>query len=113
MLRRFLDRIALRLELLFYAASCVINVGLVRRPEDTSEGESTSGRAFWEARFGKFAGHWSWVWGVRLIDGLADLIDWILRRKRTDGMGHCERADLRDYHRAKEKVRRFEGRNLK
>lgn len=96
-------RLLLRLELLAYALSCAGNVLFLRRPEDTSAGESISGRAFWEARYGKHAGHWSWRWAVRLIDALP----W---PDPGDGMKHCERADLRDYERAKEKVRRFEGR---
>jgi len=85
------------------AASAWANVTLLRRHQDTDADESISGRSFWEARYGKHAGHWSWVWTERIIDALF----WWDRR---DGMKHCELADLRDYKRAKEKVRRFEGR---
>lgn len=99
-------RLYLRLGMFLYAQSCAFQVLWLSRPEDTSEGESTSGRAFWESRYGQHAGHWSWVWAVRIIDRL-----WSLIVFWDNAPGHCERADLRDYERAKEKVRRFEGRN--
>lgn len=98
-----MKRVWLRLVMFGYALSCALNVLALRRPEDTSAGESTSGRSYWEARYGSEAGHWSWLMAVRLIDAL---FFW----DREDGKGHCELSDLRDYDRAKEKVRRFESR---
>lgn len=88
----------------FDAASQFFNVTFLRRLEDTNPNESTSGRCFWEYRHGKHAGHWSWWLGEKVIDGL---LFW----DREDGLGHCALADRRDYERAKEKVRLYEGRN--
>jgi hypothetical protein len=96
-------RLRLRLGMFAYALSCALNVLVLRRPEDTSAGESTSGRTFWEARYGQHAGHWTWAWAMRAIDAL---FFW----DRDGEKRHCELADLRDYARAKEKVRRFENR---
>lgn len=96
-------RLRLRLGMFGYALSCAFNVACLRRPEDTSAGESTSGRTFWEARYGDNAGHWSWLLAIRLIDAL-------FFYDHDGRMGHCELSDLRDYERAKEKVRRFESR---
>lgn len=93
----------LRAEMLGYALSCAGNVLFLRRPEDTSAGEGISGRAFWENRYGQQSGHWSWRWGVKLIDAV---FVW----DRRGGKRHCELADLRDYERAKQKVRRYENR---
>lgn len=78
------------------------NVTGLRRHQDTDANESTSGRCHWEARHG--SRHWSWKLAERAIDALF----WFDRD--AEGRGHCELADLRDYERAKEKVRRFEGR---
>ena len=99
-----LRRLKLRLTLLGYTLSCGLNVLLLRRPEDTSAGESTSGRTYWETYYGKSEGHWTWRLGLWFID---TIIFW----DREDGQKHCELADIRDYERAKEKVRRFEARS--
>ena len=98
-----MTRLWLRLTMLKYALSCALNVLVLRRPEGTSAGESTSGRTYWEARYGREAGHWSWRLAIGLIDAL---FFW----DREEGKHHCELSDLRDYERAKEKVRRFEDR---
>lgn len=98
-----MKRLKLRLGMFGYALSCALNVLVLRRPEDTSAGESTSGRTFWESKHGKSAGHWSWSLGAWMIDAL---FFW----DRQDGKCHCELSDERDYLRAKEKVRRYEAR---
>lgn len=98
-----MKRLKLRLTLLGYALSCALNVLALRRPEDTSAGESTSGRTFWESKYGKSAGHWSWAQAAWIIDAL---FFW----DRDGVKQHCELADERDYVRAKEKVRRYEAR---
>jgi len=85
------------------ATSQLGNMLFLRRHQDSNSDESISGRSFWEARHGKHAGHWTWVWAERMIDTLL----WF---DRKDGMGHCELADLRDYYRAKAKVKRYEAR---
>jgi hypothetical protein len=99
-----IKRLKLRLTLLSYTLSCGLNVLFLRRPEDTSAGESTSGRTYWETYHGKSKDHWTWRLGLWFID---TTIFW----DREDGKKHCELADIRDYERAKEKVRRFESRN--
>lgn len=78
------------------------NVTFLRRHYDTDSDESMSGRCYWEAEHG--SKHWTWKAAQRFIDTLL----WFDRDDQ--GRGHCELADLKDYERAKEKVRRFEGR---
>lgn len=72
------------------------------RPESTSANESISGRCYWEAHHA--SRHWTWRAAERAIDA-------VFWWDRGDGMRHCQRADLRDYHEAQDKVRRFEARN--
>lgn len=84
------------------ALSQFFNVAFLRRHHDTDANESTSGRSYWEAEHG--SKHWSW----RAAKWTIDTILFFDRDKQ--GRGHCELADLRDYERAKEKIRRFEGR---
>jgi hypothetical protein len=90
-----------------YALSCLLNVVVLRRPQDTSAGESTSGRSYWENKHGREAGHWSWALGVWLIDAL---FFWDRQWRAGRSVAHCELSDERDYLRAKEKVRRYEAR---
>lgn len=87
------------------ALSQLLQVALLRRHEDSDAHESISGRCFWESEYGPNAGHWSWVWPRRVIDA----IFWMDRD--VWGRGHCELADIRDYHRACHKVRTYEGRS--
>lgn len=98
-----MQRLWLRLTMFGYALSCALNVAVLRRPEDTSAGESTSGRSYWEAHYGNQQGHWTWRLAIWLIDAL---FFW----DREDGRRHCELSDTRDYERALEKVRRYENR---
>ncbi len=84
------------------ALSQLLNVTLLRRHEATDPNESTSGRCHWEARYA--SRHWTWQWAERAIDAL------FWRDRDDTGRRHCELSDLRDYERAREKVRRFEGR---
>jgi len=93
-----------RLQKSLDAFSQFLNVALLRRIADTEADESISGRSHWEANHGDHAGHWSWVWAEAAINA-------VFWWDRDGDMHHCQRADLRDYHRAKEKVRRFEGRD--
>lgn len=84
------------------ALSQLANAALLARSNDTDANESVSGRCYWEAHHG--SRHWTWVRAEQVIDYL---FWW---DSDAQGRGHCELADLRDYHRALDKVRRFEGR---
>jgi hypothetical protein len=86
------------------ALSQLFQCAFLPRPDSTSADESTSGRCHWEAHHA--SRHWTWRAAERAIDTLF----WF---DRQDGKGHCELADLRDYERAREKVRRVERRNIK
>lgn len=54
----------------FDTMSQFVNITFLRRHNDTTGNESTSGRCFREAMFGKNAGHWSWVYSMYVIDSI-------------------------------------------
>lgn len=84
------------------ALSQLGQAALLPRPDTTSANESISGRSHWEARY--VTRHWTWRWAERVID----VLFWFDRDDQ--GRRHCELADVRDYQRALDKVRRFEAR---
>lgn len=85
------------------ALSQLFQCAFLPRPDSTSANESTSGRSHWEAHHA--SRHWTWRVAEKAIDAA---FFW----DRDGGRRHCQLADQRDYERAKEKVRRFEARQV-